>query len=730
MLVKPLASHQLNIIQNSQARKVFLEGPAGAGKTTTGVEWVLNLMSQGERGDSILLMLPQRTLAEPYLKALRHPGVTAGGMVSPTTIGGLAQRLLDIFWPLVSEEAGFSRPDAPPVFLTLESAQYFMARLTSPLMEQGFFDGVTLQRSRLYSQILDNLNKAAGVRFPYTEIGRRLKSAWIGEPGQLKVYDSVQHCAERFRSYCLDNNLLDFSLQLEVFVKHLWPQPLCQEYFYDTYHHLVVDNLEEDIPIAHDMLLEWLPRCDSALMIYDCEGGYRSFLGADPESARSIKDLCGHNVEFSTSFITSRELLNFSNVLGKAICSGPAFTRPTQGLAEPSASRRATTAESVSRVSFNNVLVHEDHHYFPQMIEWISSQIAALVYAEGVSPGEIVVLAPFLTDALRFSLTDGLHRQNIAVRSHRPSRALREEPAAQSLITLALLAHPQWAEELAYQPTRFDVAYALMQAVEGMDLVRAQILAENVFRLREACPTLTAFDALKPESQERITFSLGSRYQRLFEWLEAYMGRPEDEIDYFFSRLFGEVLSQPGFGFHESFHAGEVAANLVESARKFRWAVSGAPPKDECSLGMEYVRMVQDGVVAAQYVLSWRSQPEDAVLLAPAYTYLMSNRPVDIQFWLDIGSRGWFERLDQPLTHPYVLSRGWPLGTIWTDEDEYTSSQEALSRLAVGLARRCRRKIYLGFSRLNEQGFEHQGPLLKAIQKVLRQSSAHAYSAT
>ncbi len=54
-------------------------------------------------------------------------------------------------------------------------------------------------------------------------------------------------------------------------------------------------------------------------------------------------------------------------------------------------------------------------------------------------------------------------------------------------------------------------------------------------------------------------------------------------------------------------------------------------------------------------------------MLAPAYTFLMSNRPVDYQFWLDVGSRGWFERLYQPLTHPYVLSREWPAGQSWTD---------------------------------------------------------------
>lgn len=133
--------------------------------------------------------------------------------------------------------------------------------------------------------------------------------------------------------------------------------------------------------------------------------------------------------------------------------------------------------------------------------------------------------------------------------------------------------------------------------------------------------------------------------------------------------------------------------------------------------------MVEDGVLAAQYVGAWQ-EPDartDAVLLAPAYTFLMMNRPVDYQFWLDIGSRGWYERLYQPLTHPYVLSRQWDGQRQWGDADEHAASQERLYRLTAGLLRRCRKQVFLGLSELGEQGFEQRGPLLWAFNQVLRQ---------
>jgi hypothetical protein len=211
--------------------------------------------------------------------------------------------------------------------------------------------------------------------------------------------------------------------------------------------------------------------------------------------------------------------------------------------------------------------------------------------------------------------------------------------------------------------------------------------------------------------------------------LDHYRQGEPVELDHFISRLFGEVLSQPGFGFHGDFSAGEVAANLVESIQKFRWAVAETLQEEGIPLGKEYLLMVQDGVIAAQYIRSWQLQADEltgsgnGVLLAPAYTFLMSNHPVTIQFWIDAGSQGWFERLYQPITHPYVLSQGWLPGKTWTADDEFTASHEAMTRLVLGLTRRCRERIYLGLSELNEQGYEPRGPLPLALQRLLRQSA-------
>ena len=273
-----LTARQAALVDLPLERRIFLEGPAGAGKTSAAVARLQRLLAAGIPGRNILVIVPQRTLAGPFEAALAGPRSADGGDVTVLTFGGLAQRMVDLFWPLAGEVACFAAPDRPPTFLTLETAQYYMARLVRPLLDGGYFDTIKLEHNRIYSQILDNLNKAAVVGFPYTEMAERLKTSWIGDKSQLRVYDEAQDCAARFREYCLAHNLLDFSLQYEIFVRYLWRCPECRDYLLGRYTDLIVDNLEEDTAVAHDLLRAWLPVCRSALLVYDWDAGYRRFL--------------------------------------------------------------------------------------------------------------------------------------------------------------------------------------------------------------------------------------------------------------------------------------------------------------------------------------------------------------------------------------------------------------------------------------------------------------------
>ncbi|MGC8878088.1 MAG: UvrD-helicase domain-containing protein [Anaerolineae bacterium] len=703
--------------------RVFVKGPPGSGKTTLAVERLRYLVCHGMPTTTLLVLLPQRLLATPYYQALRDPTLGPAGAVDILTFDGLARRVIRLFWPLIGERAGFAHPTRPPVFLTVETAQYFMDHIVAPLIvRERYFEAITIERSRLLSQLLDNLNKAALTGIPLSEVAERLKGAWTGEATYRHIFDQVGDCVQRFRQYCLAHNLLDFSLQIDTFVQHLYPQPAVQAYLFERYRHLIVDNLEEDTPVVHDLLTGWVPRCESAFIVYDESGGHRLFLGADPISAARLASACEHCWETSRPLVAPADVLHLAHHIGLSLNRKSARTLLPQ--------MDGTVAPDFRRIL--HTPGDQECRFHPQMLDWVAEQIEQLIRQDDVPPGEIVVLAPFVGDALRFSLLDRLTARGIPARSHRPSRALWDESAARCMLTLTQLAHPHWQ----MQPPKFDVALALMQAIAGLDLVRAWLLTEVVYRPSQT-PWLSSFHNIQGDMRERITPSLGERYELLREWLLDYQqARPEGEeaVDHFLGRLFGEILSRYGFGFHH--HAtmpppvpgashvldnARIATQLIESARKFRQALEMVPGlSDELPLGARFVQMVQRRLLAATYLPDGQGVSQNAVLLSPAYSFLMTNRFVDYQFWLDIGSMGWWERIYQPLTHPYVLRREWEAGQPWTDEDEFNARQEALFRLVVGLVHRCRRGIYVGISDLSEQGYEQRGPLLQAIQCALR----------
>ena len=688
---------------------LYLSGAFGTGKTSAALARIRWLLGQERiRGDDILVLVPQRSLGRPYTEQLRGPEIPPGPPVRVTTYAGLARAAAELYWPLVAPQAGFRDARKEPTFLNLETSQYHMQRFVAGAFDRGEFDAIRLEPGRVVSQVLDNLNKASLHGFSIEEAYQRLElSVPAGEQmaARLNVLHTAARISREYRAHCLAESLVDFSLWIGLFNEQVLNNEWSRTHLFRSHRHLVMDNAEEDTFASHRLVRSWLPHLESSLILSDDDGGYRLFLGAAPENAATLADACTLRLRLPVQHVTPPSLVRMAGLVDRAIRGPQPFPEETP-------------AENGEPANARLPLHYQIHRFYPQMIDWAVDEIERLVTREGVAPGGIAVLAPFVSDALRFSLQSRLEERGIPSTTHRPSRALNAEPAARALLTLAALAHPTW--QVYPQPT--DITLTFGVAIAGLDPVRAHLLAQVAYGTRgNRAGELATFASQKGAVQGRITFALGERYERLRGWLYDYRAETEfTPLDQFFARLFGELLSQPGFGFHEDVDAARVANQLVVSARNFRWAVeeTESNPVQRVAIGKAYVELVSNGALGALFVPGWEER-EDVVFIAPAYTYLMRNRPVDVQFWLDIGATGWWERLYQPLTHPYVLSQQWPANAVWSDLDEFQRRQEMLRRLLIGLIRRTRREIYLGLSDYGENGMEQRGPLLGLLNRIL-----------
>ncbi len=688
----------------------FLSGPAGAGKSTLLAARLIYLLRQGVSAYSVLVLLPDRVARRRLHQVLQGVPLGPYGELSLHTYYSLAQRMVALFWPLVARPAGFAHPERPPVFLTYELAQHHMFRLIAPVLEQGYFEGLHLHPQRLVSQLLDNLNKAALNGYPIAEVALRLAGTWNGPPEQRLFFQQAQECIVRFRQDCLQRGLLDLSLTLETFQRHLLEQPPFWGYFSERYRHLLVDNLEENVPVAHDFIARLLPHCASALLVYDEGGGYRRLLGADAEGALALRHSCtlhrrlegpaGPPV-YLAAMLSARlgqgETRNVSSLLPGKVAPSP-----------------KDTAGPILGVIWTR--------YRSEMIREVARMLAQMIHQEGIPPAEIAVLPPYLDGVLRFALEQECARLDVPLYVLRRYRRPVEEPAVRALLTLAAILHPEW--ELP--PTPYDVAEALSQVLDGCDPVRAARLAEWVYD--PAGPTWRDPESLPSGVRLHLAGMGGGRmdhstgvleHYRAFRqrWQTGPVARLADTLPW--EHLLAYLLSTFQAGAFRNPASATACAELLESARRFRQVFPILyPGEEERMVGRRYLEMLRRGLVTAQYLVQEEEIP--AVLLAPAHTYLLAGRRVRRQFWLDVPSMDWWTPPQQPLTNPYVLSRRWPISRPWDDAADYTSRQAVLAQILRGLCNRCGEGIVLCGSELGTAGQFQDGPLWRVIEPIVR----------
>ena len=688
---------QLEVIRADADQRIWLTGRYGCGKTTAAVERARFLLEQRDSWPQVLIFTPGRNYSGPYMDLLSADGI----FPRITTFNSFVQSCLNLFWPLAAGKTPFGRKGSYPLFLTIEAAQIIMAKLIRSRRDQGYFNALTTSPSRVFNQVMLAMHKCAAAEIPFSRYAEIMKESWGGDAALLPVFDQTQECGMLYRQICYDNNLLDYSLQLEIFSEHLLPDPVFRNWLREQQLHLIFDNLEEDVPAAHHFVREIAPLCRSMLLITDKEGGYRGFMGADPFSAETLSEICPLRVTMDEPFVSSPALQSMERVI-----------------ADPSLTNRDLPVSPRSAFSFA-----AGHHY-PEMIKKAVNDVADLVWAKGVAPKDIVILAPLVSDVLYTEMERGLREQGIRVYLHRPSRPLLNERVTRSLLTLCQLVRPVPGTQVRL----LDIVQMAQTFIQGVDPMRGQLIVGGMFRVRKQDDPdpveydIKPFSALSEEKRSRIPAPVAERFELLRKWIEQQRKSRSPSPERIVSDFFSDILIREGFITDPETNLG--IRKVVDSMTKYRTLLDYLE-KNGSTDGFrpdwtDYFGLVGLGMISARYNEELYAQPRDTVLISLTSAFLSLNRSADYQIWLNVGAPRWWERFVGELTNDAVLSRFWVPEKKWDTLTAAAYNDMHMIRQICGLLRRCRVQVKAYASELNESGMEQKSKLLYLFSTLTR----------
>ncbi|HWJ02964.1 MAG TPA: UvrD-helicase domain-containing protein, partial [Verrucomicrobiae bacterium] len=289
-------------------------GSMGTGKTTRLLAAYQELIATGAKTGEILVLAMNATAVSDWRKRLNLP---ASGNINVYTYFGFVQREITRLWPRVESNLPGGSLTLEPVFMTTETSHYLMGLLVDRCRGEGYLPSVRATTQQIAIQLIDNLNTMAINNLSFAEAKLRFQHLAEGNREKELTFTQAAELMTEFRQNCLEARCLDYSLCVDLYNRYLLSDPAYGDAL--GFKYLLVDNLEESVPAAQDLIKGILPRVSKAYLGFDPTGGRTSYFGADPASAAKEILSLGKIEELTEHFSSSREIQRFALVLAQRI---------------------------------------------------------------------------------------------------------------------------------------------------------------------------------------------------------------------------------------------------------------------------------------------------------------------------------------------------------------------------------------------------------------------------
>lgn len=656
--------------------KVILSGGTSTGKTTMLINEYERLINEEKvRSEQILILLMNRNQSLEWRKKSE---LNVSGRILRTSFFGFVQEEITTYYPIILKNVSDIKfKSVKPVFLTFETSQYLLSMLVEKKRNSpDSFLNLIDKDSSIAIDISSNFVKAAAAALSYKDIGYRLYNALeVKTEDKKAIFDEADKIIEDYRKRCLECGVMDFAMAVDFYNNILLNDAEYLRSLKARIKYLIVDNLEEAVPMQINFICKMLDSVDGCMMSYNPDGGYGSIFGGNKEyvenvllSKCKIKEITGKPFTCD-KYMTEFSDMLYNGILGKG-----------NNKLEPNDVEVIRTSETVLR---------------SDMLEEVVEKVKELV-ALGYNQNEIAIVSTFADVVTEYVISSKLEKENIKVTNIARKSRFIDNKFVYALITLAYLCHP--SEEIV--PTKDDVR-ALISMILDVDPIRSSLLADVVCSQNP----FAKFPEVDESVISRIGYANVKRYNFIREWINNYRENEPLDIDEFFRRVFIEILLVYGAKEEDIIDI----KRLIDSASNFINAVKRFNTID---VNSGFLKMIKNGVKSNESIFDMEERGEnEAIILCTPMTYLSNSLSHKVILLLGLSSSHWTPRCAKELSNPYVLTSTWKVGDVYTEEVEEENERKSVAVMIRALMRKCEEKFITFESRYSSDGFENDGIL-------------------
>lgn len=614
---------------------------------------------------------------------------------SATPIGFFQDEVL-LFWPLLIQQLQLKAQF--PVRLRPENEQELATRLWRSQLEPEMLQRLGVSEYRLVRRILDWQQLAALSGTPPEEIPSILTTGLNGQD-----WEHFGQLLQQWRDWCLERGLLTYGLISELYWRYLLPNASYQQHLSRRYRAVLADDVDEYPAIARQLFDCLLDRGTLGAFTYNPDGGIRLGLGADPDYLKGLLERC-QVVELS-----QRPEPCLADTVGAAV---------TEVVGDPmfltQLPEQVQSIQTTSRA---------------QLLRQTAEAIIEAVSSGQVQPQEIAVIGPGVDAIARYTLSEILTKQGIAVESLNDQRPLASSAMIRALLTLLALVYPGLGR-LVNRDAVAEMLVVLSQApttttgqlhpelITRIDPVRAGLLADHCFEPHPDTPRLLAVTAFP--RWDRLGYQATTAYEEIVQWIEAQQLQQEQRLIPGAIAVLDRAIQRFLWsGSYLPYDQLATLRELIETAQHY-WEVDArlrqsdqVSSPDSTTVGA-FIQLLRGGTITADpYPVRTGKTAKPAVALATIFQYCSNRRSHRWHFWLDAGSPRWLTGTEA-LFGAYLFLRDWP-GTPWTEADMMNAYEQRLRRILLDLLGRAGDRVFLCHSDLATNGQEQMGSLLSLV---------------